>query len=248
MTPPASPSAPPEPRFLDAGDSALVVELGDAIDPTVNARILALEAAVLAAKPIGLVETVPTYRSLMVQFDPLTFDVDAFIAFARGTLAGLGQAKVEGQRWRVPVVYGGAFGIDLEEVAARHGITTSKLIEKHSAPIYRVYMIGFMPGFTYLGGLDQSIAVSRRPDPRPMTPAGTISIGGVQALVAGAAMPSGWHLLGRTPVRTFMATRTPAVLFAPGDEIVFQPIVAHRWEALEARAEAGEPVAEVIAR
>lgn len=237
----------PAPRFLDAGDSALFVELGEIIDPDLNARILALDAALRRAAPGGLVETVPTYRSLMVQFDPLVFDVDAFIAFARETLATMAKPEVKGRRWKVPVVYGGEFGIDLEDVAARHKISPSKLIEKHSAAVYRVYMIGFMPGFTYLGGLDQSIAVSRRLDPRPWTPAGTVSIGGIQALVAGAAMPSGWHLLGRTPVRTFLANRDPAVLFDPGDEIVFEPIDASRWDALDARAAAGEPIAEVAA-
>lgn len=235
------------PRFLDAGDSALFVELGEIIDPDLNARILALDAAVRAAAPAGLVETVPTYRSLMVQFDPLVFDVDAFIAFARETLATMAKPEVKGRRWKVPVVYGGEFGIDLEDVAARHKISTSKLIEKHSAAVYRVYMIGFMPGYTYLGGLDQSIAVPRRLDPRPWTPAGTVSIGGIQALVAGAAMPSGWHLLGRSPVRTFLANRDPAVLFEPGDEIVFEPVDASRWDALDARAAAGEPIAEVVA-
>lgn len=234
------------PRFLDAGDSALFVELGDIIDPALNARILALDAAVRAAAPAGLVETVPTYRSLMVQFDPLVFDVDAFIAFARRTLATMVKPEVKGRRWKVPVVYGGEFGIDLDDVAARHKISVSKLIEKHSAAVYRVYMIGFMPGFTYLGGLDQSIAVPRRLDPRPWTPAGTVSIGGIQALVAGAAMPSGWHLLGRSPVRTFLASRDPAVLFDPGDEIVFEPTDASRWDALDACAAAGEPVAEVV--
>lgn len=239
---------PLTPRFLDAGDSALFVELGEIIDPELNARILALDAAVQAAAPAGLVETVPTYRSLMVQFDPLVFDVEAFIAFARKTLAGMAKPELKGRRWKVPVVYGGEFGIDLDDVAERHKISVSKLIEKHSSAVYRVYMIGFMPGFTYLGGLDQSIAVSRRLDPRPWTPAGTISIGGIQALVAGAAMPSGWHLLGRTPVRTFVASRDPAVLFEPGDEIVFEPTDAGQWDALDARAEAGDPIAEVVSR
>ena len=146
----------------------------------------------------------------------------------------------------MPVVYGGKFGIDLEATAERHGLTPSQLIDKHAAPVYRVYMIGFMPGFTYLGGLDPSIATSRRTDPRPMTPAGCISIGGIQALVAGQAMPSGWHILGLTPVRTFMAGREPAFLTAPGDEVVFEPVDAARWDALDRAAAAGEPVAELI--
>ena len=117
----------------------------------------------------------------------------------------------EGRLWRIPVVYGGEFGIDLESVAAHHGITTGELIRRHSAPAYRVYMMGFLPGFAYLGGLDPSLAISRRENPRLKTPAGTISIGGIQALVASLEAPSGWHLLGRTPVRNFMAERDPGL-------------------------------------
>jgi KipI family sensor histidine kinase inhibitor len=233
-------------RILNAGDSAVVFELGDRIDPDLNARVLALDARLRAAKLAGVVETVPTYRSLMVQIDPLVCDYDGLAAFAHAAIAETKGARIKGRRWKVPVVYGGDFGIDLEDVAARHSLTTAKLIEKHAAAIYRCYMIGFMPGFTYLGGLDQSIATPRRLDPRLMTPAGTVSIGGIQALVAGQAMPSGWHLLGRTPVRTFDPRRTPAVLFAPGDEIVFEPIDASRWDALDRRAAAGETIAEVV--
>jgi KipI family sensor histidine kinase inhibitor len=237
----------PTARFLPAGDSAVVVELGDTIDPVINARVVALDAALRAAAPAGLVETVTTYRSLLVQFDPLVTDYDGLIAQAQAILAELGDPVVQGRRWQVPVVYGGAFGIDLEDVATRHGLTTAEVIRRHCEAVYRVYAIGFMPGYTYLGGLDQSIATPRRLEPRLMTPAGTISIGGIQALVAGAAMPSGWHLLGRTPVRTFAATREPPVLFVPGDEIVFKPIDASQWEGLDARASAGDPIAEVIA-
>jgi KipI family sensor histidine kinase inhibitor len=234
-------------RFLEAGDSAVVVEFGEGIDAGVNARVLALDAQLTAANPPGLVETVPTYRSLMVQVEPLVFDRAAFETWVLAALPSLANATLKGRRWKVPVVYGGEYGIDLEDVAARHKLTTSQVIDRHAAAVYRVYMIGFMPGYTYLGGLDQSIATPRRLDPRPMTPAGTISIGGIQALVAGAAMPSGWHLLGRTPAITFMAKRAPAVLFAPGDEVTFEPIDAARWPALEAAALAGDTIAKVIA-
>jgi KipI family sensor histidine kinase inhibitor len=237
---------PDVPRILLAGDSALVIELGGAIDPVINARVLALDAAIQAAGIVGVVETVPTYRSLLVQVDPLMLDFDAFVTLASALAARTDVPSVKGRRWRVPVVYGGAFGIDLEDVAARHNFTPTEIVDRHAAAVYRVYAIGFMPGFTYLGGLDQTIATPRRLDPRLMTPAGSISIGGIQALVAGAAMPSGWHLLGRTPARTFVATRSPAVLFQPGDEIVFEPIDASRWLALEQRARDGDPIAEVV--
>ncbi len=237
----------PPPRFLACGDAAVTVEFGTAIDPRISARVLALDAALNARSVRGLVETVPTYRSLMVQFDPLIFDYDLFQQRVRDLAGTLEAAPASGRRWKVPVVYGGKFGFDLDATAERHGLTSAQLIDKHTAPVYRVYMIGFMPGFTYLGGLDPSIATSRRTDPRPMTPAGCISIGGIQALIAGQAMPSGWHILGLTPVRTFMAGREPAFLTAPGDEVVFEPVDAARWDALDRAAAAGEPVAELIA-
>lgn len=233
-------------RFLPCGDAALTVEFGNEIDPAISARVLALDAAVNAKRPAGLIETVPTYRSLMVQFDPLVFDYEAFVHQVTQLAPRLDPTPKPGRRWKVPVVYGGSFGIDLEATAERHGLTPSQLIDKHCAPVYRVYMIGFMPGFTYLGGLDPSIATPRRLDPRPHTPAGIISIGGIQALIGGQAMPSGWHILGQTPVRTFMAGRDPAFLTAAGDEVVFVPTDASRWEALDRAAEAGEPVAELV--
>lgn len=237
----------PPPRFLACGDAAVTIEFGTAIDPEISARVLALDAELNAQKAPGLIETVPTYRSLMVQFNSLIFDYERFQQQVRSVAETLEAAPASGRRWKVPVVYGGTFGIDLDATAERHGLTPAQLIEKHTAPVYRVYMIGFMPGFTYLGGLDPSIATSRRTDPRPMTPAGCISIGGIQALIAGQAMPSGWHILGLTPVRTFMAGREPAFLTAPGDEVVFEPVDAARWDALDRAAAAGELVAELIA-
>lgn len=233
-------------RILSAGDSAIVVELGDTIDPALNARVIALDAAVNAEKIPGIVETVITYRSLLIQFDPLVVDYDALITRTLDLASTSGEATIRSRRWKVPVVYGGAFGIDLDDVAARHNISANEVIRRHASAVYRVYAIGFMPGYTYLGGLDQSIATPRRLDPRLTTPAGTISIGGIQALVAGNAMPSGWHLLGRTPVKTFVATRSPPVLFVPGDEIVFEPVEAARWAPLVARAAEGDPIAEVV--
>jgi KipI family sensor histidine kinase inhibitor len=232
------------PRLLPAGDAALVVEFGEVIDPGLNARVLALDAR--AAGLHGVVETVPTYRSLLVHYDPTATDFhtlgDAFV----GLSEGLSDAPAEGRLWRIPVVYGDEFGIDLESVAAHHGISTDELIRRHSAPVYRVYMMGFLPGFAYLGGLDPTIAISRRESPRLKTPAGTISIGGIQALVASIEAPSGWHLLGRTPVRNFMAGRDPVFILDAGDRVKFAPIPASEWPRLDAAAEAGEIVAEVI--
>jgi KipI family sensor histidine kinase inhibitor len=231
-----------ETKFLDAGDMGLIVEFGTVIDPVISARVVALDKCIQAANIPGLIETVVTYRSLLIQLDPLVFDVTAFKKFVLAQIPRLPKEPIPGRRWRVPVVYGGEFGIDLEDVAKTHGLTPREVIKRHTAPVYRVYAMGFMPGYTYLGGLDQTIATPRRLNPRAMTPAGTISIGGIQALVAGEAMPSGWHLLGRTPIKTFLASRSPVALFAPGDEIVFSEIETAAFEPLSQRAAAGEPL------
>ncbi len=234
------------PRILSCGDSALTVEFGDTIDPNLNGMVLALDHILRDRAPAGLVETVPTYRSLTVQFDPTETDYDALVGLIVQEAARLTPRNAVGKRWRVPVVYGGEFGIDLEEVAQFHGLTPSQLIEIHANAVYRIYMIGFLPGFAYLGGLDPRIVTSRRTQPRLKIPTGSIMIGGAQAGIAPMEMPSGWHLLGRTPARAYAPERDPAFLFAAGDEIVFHPVDASRWDALERAALAGEPVAEEV--
>jgi len=235
----------PIPRILPCGDAALAVEFGSTIDPRLNARVLALDARVNAGVA-GVVETVPTYRSLLVHYDPVATEFETLSSTLLDLSSDLPDEPVEGRLWKIPVVYGGPFGIDLEDVAERHGLTPAQVIEKHSAPIYRVYMIGFVPGYAYLGGLDPDLATPRRETPRTKTPAGTISIGGIQAVVASIEAPSGWHLLGRTPVRSFELDRDPVFLLDAGDRVRFEPIAASRWDELDRAAEAGDPVAEVI--
>ncbi|HZH08923.1 MAG TPA: 5-oxoprolinase subunit PxpB [Microvirga sp.] len=236
----------PTPRFLPCGDSALTVEFGSTIDPDLNGQVLALDALLKANPPAGLIETVPTYRSLTLQFDPAVLDYDALIGWLEEATRDLPSKRATGTRWRVPVVYGGEYGVDLDDVAERHGLTAADVIEIHSSTVYRIYMIGFLPGFAYLGGLDPRIATSRRTQPRLKVPSGSIMIGGEQAGIVPMEMPSGWHLLGRTPVLSYAPERDPAFLFAAGDEIVFEPIDASRWDALEKASLAGEPVAERV--
>jgi KipI family sensor histidine kinase inhibitor len=234
------------PRFLPCGDSALTVEFGSTVDPELNAKVLALDEALRSQAPKGLLETVPTYRSLTVQFDPAVLDYDVLIRFLTETSAELKPRESTGKRWRVPVVYGGEFGVDLESVAESKGLTPHEVIEIFSSAVYRIYLIGFMPGYAYLGGLNPRLVTSRRTHPRPKVPSGVIMIGGEQAGIVPMEMPSGWHLLGRTPVRSYAPERDPTFLFEAGDEIVFEPIDASRWDALEKAALAGEPVAEQV--
>jgi len=235
------------PRLLDAGDGGLAVEFGDDIDDAVNQRVVALGAAVEALGLAGLNEIVPTYRSLLLIFDPLVLPPDRLRAEIGALETPAPQPEAPpGPIWRVPVLYGGEHGVDLDEVAALHDLSSAEVIALHSGATYRVHMIGFAPGFAYLGGLPKALHTSRRTDPRPKTPPRSISIGGRQAAVAPPlATPSGWRLLGQTPVRSYDPTRNDRpFLFAAGDRIRFAPISAGEYERLHRAAEAGEIVAE----
>jgi KipI family sensor histidine kinase inhibitor len=234
------------PRLLPSGDAALTVEFGQTIDIEANRRVLALDRAVAAAHIAGVAETVPTYRSLLIHYDPVRIGFAALSQQILMLIRPETPKAVVTPRWRIPVAYGGAYGIDLDEVARAHDISTTELIARHVGGDYRVAMIGFTPGFAYLSGLDPSIATPRRASPRTHTPSGTISIGGTQAGIQCLAAPSGWHLLGRTPVRTFHPHRDPAFLLEPGDAVTFEAIGPEQFDRLDRAAERGEPVAELI--
>jgi inhibitor of KinA len=232
------------PRFLDAGETALVVEFGSTVDEAINERVLALDVALRAARIVGVVELVPTYRSLMVHYDPLVLArVDVIAAI--GNLPMLAPFETQRRLWRLPACYDPAFSEDIDHVAAATGLDPARIVDLHAQARYRVYMYGFAPGFAYLGGLPKELALPRRLSPRDHVPAGSLIIAGGQALVMTVAMPSGWHILGRTPERLFSLKREPAFLMAPGDFVTFDPIDRHRFDELEGRAAAGEIVASV---
>src|SRR5881227_81825 len=235
------------PRILPSGDSAITVEFSRDIDDGANQRVLALDRT-LANEPVpGVTETVPTYRSLLVHYDPLLVDFDTL----REKLLALANLPVppttNTRRWRIPVVYGDEHGIDLEDVAKTLNTTPEDVVARHVAGDYRVAMIGFTPGWSYLSGLDASLHLPRRQNPRLLTPSGTISIGGVQTGVQCLAGPSGWHLLGRTAVRTYQLHRDPTFLLEPGDAITFATVDAKTFAEQDHAAEAGEIIAEPIA-
>jgi KipI family sensor histidine kinase inhibitor len=235
------------PRLLLCGDTALSVDFGNVIDRDVNARVQVLDAALSAAPFPGVVETVPTYRALTVHFDPTGTDVDALSAHLLAVATGTETPVLTHQCWRVPVAYGGDHGVDLNEMAASSGLSVADFVEAHSASTYVVMMIGFMPGFSYLGGLDPRLARPRRDVPRAKVPASSVSIGGAQTAIGSVECPSGWHLIGRTPALPFEPKRDPIFLFETGDEIRFYPISEAEWRTLTSRAAEGELVAERIA-
>ncbi len=218
-------------RFLAHGDAALLVEFGDKIRGDINARVLALDRRIGNQGLVGFIEAVPTYRSLLIHYDPLQTTFGKLRTSVREALAETDDVVFSTNRnWSVPVVYGGEAGIDIDWLAAQHGIDRRTLIAIHSNGCYRVCMIGFMPGFAYLSGLDPSVATPRRKEPRPHAPQGTISIGGEQTAVQSVAGPSGWHWIGRTPLKVYDPHRTPICLFEPGDTLRFIPIAEEMWD------------------
>ncbi len=237
----------PEFRIRPAGDSALVVEFEERIDPAVSARVMALDAALAADPPPALRETLPTYRSLLVRFDPLDPGAETLEAeLGRRAATARGAAK-PGRRWRIPCAYGGAHGEDLEHVARAKQLTTDEVVRLHAGNDWHVYMVGFAPGVTYLGKLPERLHIPRRTNPRALTPAGSVPIAGQQGLIMSIAMPSGWHLIGQTPVRPFDMRRKEPFLLAPGERVRFEPIPAAEYDRLDRLAERGETVAEVEA-
>jgi KipI family sensor histidine kinase inhibitor len=237
----------PPPRLLPSGDSAITVEFSRNIDDAANRRVLALDRTLAREAIPGVTETVPTYRSLLVHYDPVQIGFDALsdklVALAQRPVPPVATTR----RWRIPVVYGGEHGIDLEDVAKALNTAPDEIVARHVAGDYRVAMIGFTPGWSYLSGLEPRLHMPRRQNPRLLTPAGTISIGGVQTGVQCLAGPSGWHLLGRTPVRTYQLHRDPIFLLEPGDAVTFAAVDAKTFAEQDRAAAAGEIVAELIA-
>lgn len=230
----------PKPRYLAAGESALVVEFGDTVDPTIHDRVLALDAAVNIAKWEGVRETVPTYRSLTIHFDPRRLTTEALADALAGLDYATAPPRTRRQLWRIPACYDPPHGEDIAEVAAVLGLPLDRVIALHLGARYRVYMYGFAPGWTFLGGLPNELIIPRRAAPRPPAPQGSLLIAGGQALIAGCAMPTGWYGVGRTPVKMFDASRGQALLLGVGDEICFERIDPAAFDAMSMAAEAGE--------
>ncbi|MCS6909899.1 MAG: 5-oxoprolinase subunit PxpB [Anaerolineales bacterium] len=203
-----------------AGDAALLVVLGDSLDREVNERVHAL-AARLQGRP-GLRESVPAYASLLVHYDPEQIGETAVRELVREQAKQLDlNAVTEHRHLVIPVRYDGP---DLEFVAAHSGLSREAVIELHSAVEYRVYMLGFTPGFAYLGDVDERIAMPRLTTPRLKVPAGSVGIAGRQTGIYPSESPGGWRLLGHTPLRLFDLRRPDPFLLAPGDRVRFEPL------------------------
>ena len=204
------------------------------ISEKVNSRVIALDGAVRAAAPEGVVGSIPAYRTLTVEYDPMRITYGQVCLFLRG-LTETGAAPAAGRLVRVPVVYGGEYGPDLGAVAAHAGLSGQEVVSRHCAPEYRVYMLGFMPGFPYLGGLDPSIACPRKTVPRLRVEGGSVGIAGMQTGVYPEPSPGGWNIIGRTPLTLFGEEK--GSLLCAGDTVRFVPIDEKEYERIMEKGE-----------
>lgn len=227
-----------EPRLLAGGDKSIFVEFGDGIDPELSQRVRHLRVAIEKKKIPGVTETVPAYRSLLVYFEPLEINPRKL----REILSSLAEspeseALPESRLIEVPTVYGGEYGPDLAFVAAHNGLSESEVIQIHTGTPYLVYMIGFVPGFPYLGGMSPRIAAPRLETPRAKIPVGAVGIAGSQTGIYPAESPGGWRLIGRTPLKLFDPGREPAALFRAGDYLSFTSITPEEFARIKADVE-----------
>jgi len=225
-------------RFTPLGDRAVTITLGSTIDLATHRRVRSACAALDAASPPGMIDQVPAFASLTVHYDPALVAGDPSLAPYERLVAQLDEVLSNAREEalpaprvvEIPVCYGGELGPDLGDVAEQHGLTPQQVIDLHAGTEYLVYMVGFMPGFAYMGGLPERLATPRRATPRTAVPAGTVGIGGSQTGVYPLESPGGWNLIGRTPLRIFEIGRDPATLLAAGDRARFAPISPREFE------------------
>jgi inhibitor of KinA len=211
-----------KPKIVPLGDSALLVQVGDEIDITTNQRVHALTSSINHSHFDGVIETVPAYATLLVHYDPLILSFGQLKNVLREKMAQIEANESRKQkRVEVPVNYGGKYGIDLESVARHCRLSVEDIIRIHSERIYTVFMMGFTPGFPYMGKLDDALITPRLELPRTHVPAGTVAIAGSQTGIYPIASPGGWQLIGWTPLQLFNPESESPFLFSPGDEVKF---------------------------
>ena len=220
-------------RIVAAGDAALVVELPQLVDPVINATLVHLAGELRQRLGAVIRDAVVGYCTLTVYFDPLSVDASwlegEILGITKDSPGGLldGSTTIE-----VPVCYGGDFGPDLTEVAGVCGCSEEEVVRLHTSVEYRVYVVGFVPGFAYMGIVDDRLALPRRAVPRTRVPAGSVAIAAGQTGIYPIETPGGWHLLGRTPIRPFDSARDEPVLFRPGNRVRFRAIDRDTFEQL----------------
>jgi KipI family sensor histidine kinase inhibitor len=227
-------------RFLPAGDLAVSVELGDEISREANARVLALEYLIQQKGLPGVLETVPTFRALLVYYDPFVTGYDEIVSALRGLAA---QARSDvlppARTVEIPCCYGGDLGFELDAAAARIGLAPEEMARLHASADYYVYFVGFTPGLPYMTGMPARLTIPRLETPRTKTPAGSVGIGGTQCSIYPVESPGGFWVLGRTPLRLYDPASPDPILLRAGDHVRFRPIAREEFDSISARVAAG---------
>jgi KipI family sensor histidine kinase inhibitor len=217
-------------HFRTAGDRGLLVEYGDIIDPDVNNKVRSMAMVMEQDSPEGVTEVIPTYRSLLIVYDPASTNPVKLQKTLKALESRLDEIKIPPPvTVEIPVCYGGEFGPDIEVVAESHNLTVEQVIELHCRPEYLIYMVGFTPGFPFLGGLSEKLHTPRLETPRTFVPEGSVGVANNQTGIYPVASPGGWRLLGRTPVKLFAPGRRNPFLYQAGDRIKFNPISAEEY-------------------
>ncbi len=236
-----------EPRILLCGDRAVSVELGDEISREVNARVLALDYLIRESALAGVTETVPSYRALLVYYDPFATEFDALTASLR-ELASRARPDVlpPARTVELPCCYGGELGFELDAAAEKLGVPATEVVSLHAGAVYGVDFVGFTPGLPYLSGMPERLFIPRLETPRVKTPPGSVSIGGMQCCIYSVESPGGFWVLGRTPVRLYDPTAADPILLRAGDRVRFRAIERAEFDAIAATVAAGafQPVIE----
>ena len=219
-------------RILSLGDAALTIEFGQEIDPAINERVTAFAETVRAQRWEGVLDVVPTYCSVTIHVDPLGVDLDTLTSRLLQLPKTAQHGIRSGRHHRIPVLYGGEAGPDLHDVASFAKLSAADVIRLHASVLYRVYMLGFSPGFPYLGLVPEPLAMPRLPTPRITVPAGSVGIAGTQTGIYPISTPGGWRIIGRTPIALYRPHSATPFLLNPGDLVRFEPIEQQEFDRL----------------
>lgn len=220
-------------KFLPAGDKSLIIEFGDSISQEINKKIRNMYIALEKSNLEGLSEMIPTYRSLLISYNPLKLKYSNLCEKLREYEENLNDADSEPAKVvKIPTVYGGEYGPDMEFVAQHNDLSVDEVINIHSSQNYLIYMLGFTPGFPYLGGMSEKIETPRLKTPRTKIPGGSVGIAGKQTGIYPIDSPGGWQLIGRTPVKLYDPFAEPPVLLNAGDYVRFVPIDEKEYKSI----------------
>ncbi len=233
-------------RSIPAGDGAVLLEFTDVLSPQVNRMVHRAARTINVARPAGVWGIVPSYTTLLVEFDPFSISLTDAIEWLEGL--DIEESDEPSRLFEIPVCYGGEFGPDLGDVSARLNLPVSSVIEFHSAHPYFIYCLGFSPGFPLCGVLPEALRVPRRASPRPAVPAGSVAIAAAQTGVYPTQSPGGWNIIGRTPAQLFFIDREPPTLYNPGDQIQFRSVSVDEFHALVDAQRAGQEVVKEVPR